>query len=66
MWQPAGSLVTKSVPPRCTAVGVPARIIERAGSENPAESMNQALAEGTYEYPLHLRHLNMRRKKARL
>lgn len=46
MWRP-GSLVTKSVPPRCTAVGVPARIIERAGSENPAESMNQALAEGT-------------------
>ena len=45
----AGSLVTKSVPPRSTAVGVPARIIEGAGSENPAESMNQALAEGTYE-----------------
>jgi serine O-acetyltransferase len=45
----AGSLVTHSVPPRSTAVGVPARIIEGAGSENPAQSMNQALAEGTYE-----------------
>ena len=47
----AGSLVTKSVPPRSTAVGVPARIIEGAGSENPAESMNQALAEGSLQNP---------------
>jgi serine O-acetyltransferase len=45
----AGSLVTQSIPPRSTAVGVPARIIDGAGSENPAESMDQALAEGTYE-----------------
>ena len=45
----AGSLVTQSVPPRCTAVGVPARIIEGAGSANPAKSMDQKLAEGTYE-----------------
>ena len=45
----AGSLVTKSVPPRSTAVGVPAKIIEGAGAENPAENMNQALAEGSYE-----------------
>jgi serine O-acetyltransferase len=45
----AGSLVTKSVPPRSTAVGVPARIVAGAGTENPAESMNQALAEGSYE-----------------
>jgi len=45
----AGSLVTKSVPPRSTAVGVPARIVEGAGNENPAGSMNQALAEGSYE-----------------
>ena len=53
----AGSLVTKSVPPRSTAVGVPAKIIEGAGTENPAESMNQALAEGSYEF-FHLRDLN--------
>jgi len=45
----AGSLVTQSVPPHCTAVGVPARIIEGAGSANPAKSMDQKLAEGTYE-----------------
>lgn len=45
----AGSLVTHSVPPRSTAVGVPARIIQGAGAENPAQSMNQALTEGTYE-----------------
>ena len=46
----AGSLVTHTVPPRCTAVGVPARIIEGAGSNNPAESMDQGLAQGTYEF----------------
>jgi serine O-acetyltransferase len=40
----SGSLVTKSVLLRSTAVCVPARIIEGAGSDNPAESMNQALA----------------------
>ncbi len=45
----AGSLVTKSVPPRSTAVGVPAKIIEGTGSDSPAVSMNQALAEGSYE-----------------
>ena len=45
----AGSFVTQTVPPRCTAVGVPARIIEGAGSNNPAESMDQQLAQGTYE-----------------
>ncbi len=45
----AGSLVTQSVPRRSTAVGVPARIIEGAGSANPAKSMNQQLAEETYE-----------------
>jgi serine O-acetyltransferase len=45
----SGSFVTQSVPPRCTAVGVPARIIEGAGSTNPAQSMDQHLALGTYE-----------------
>ena len=45
----AGSLVLESVPQRCTAVGVPARIFEGAGSENPARSMNQAFASGTYD-----------------
>jgi len=45
----AGSLVTQSVPARCTAVGVPARILEGTGSANPAASMDQCLAQGTYE-----------------
>jgi serine O-acetyltransferase len=45
----AGTLVTQSVPPRCTAVGVPARIIEGAGSPNPAKTMDQHVAGGTYE-----------------
>ncbi len=45
----AGSLVTKSIPPRSTAVGVPARIIQGAGTENPAKSMDQCLGQETYE-----------------
>ena len=45
----AGSLVTESIPPRSTAVGVPARIIKGAGTENPAESMDQRLGQETYE-----------------
>ena len=45
----AGSLVTENVPPRSIAVGVPARIINGAGADNPAESMDQCLAQGTYE-----------------
>ncbi len=46
----AGSFVTQNIPPRCTAVGVPARIIEGAGSNNPAESMDQCLAQETYKF----------------
>ena len=45
----AGSFVTQPVPPRCTAVGVPARIIKGAGTDNPAETMDETLAQGTYE-----------------
>jgi serine O-acetyltransferase len=45
----AGSFVTETVPPKCIAVGVPARIIEGAGSNNPAHSMNQCLARDTYD-----------------
>jgi len=45
----AGSFVSESVPPRCTAIGVPARIVEGAGSKNPAKSMDQNLSDGTYE-----------------
>ena len=45
----AGSLVTQPVPPRCTAVGVPARILKGAGTDNPAQTMDETLAQGTYE-----------------
>jgi serine O-acetyltransferase len=45
----AGSFVTQPVPPRCTAVGVPARFIKGAGTDNPAETMDETLAQGTYE-----------------
>ena len=45
----AGSFVTQSIPARCTAVGVPARIIEGTGSASPAQSMEQGLELGAYE-----------------
>ena len=45
----AGSFVTQTVPPRCTAVGVPARIIKGAGTDNPAETMDEHLSQETYE-----------------
>ena len=38
-----------TVPPRCTAVGFPARIIKGAGTDNPAQTMDETLAQGTYE-----------------
>ncbi|MDQ1289287.1 MAG: serine O-acetyltransferase [Actinomycetota bacterium] len=39
----AGSVVLRPVPPGSTAVGVPARVIGRAGCECPAQEMNQLL-----------------------
>jgi len=39
----AGSVVLRHVPPGSTAVGVPARVIGRAGCENPAREMDQLL-----------------------
>jgi len=41
----AGSVVLKSVPPHCTAVGVPARLVNCAGSERPSLEMNQFIDE---------------------
>ncbi len=46
----AGSFVTQPVPPRCTAVGVPARIIKGAGTDNPAKTMDEHLSQATYEF----------------
>ncbi len=41
----AGSVVLKSVPAGCTAVGVPARLIGCAGGKNPSQEMNQLIDE---------------------
>jgi serine O-acetyltransferase len=41
----AGSVVLKSVPPGCTAVGVPAKLVNCAGSERPSQEMNQIIDE---------------------
>lgn len=37
----AGSVVLKSVPPRCTAVGVPAKVIHGGSCERPSQEMDQ-------------------------
>jgi len=39
----AGSLVTMSVPSGCTAVGVPARLVNCEPNARPASSMDQSL-----------------------
>src|SRR5471030_2712438 len=39
----AGSVVLKSVPPGCTAVGVPAKLINCVGSSRPSQGMNQLI-----------------------
>lgn len=39
----AGSVVLKSVPPGCTAVGVPAHLTNCAGSDRPSQEMNQVI-----------------------
>src|SRR5665213_685612 len=41
----AGSVVLKSVPPGCTAVGVPAKLTNCAGSDRPSQDMNQVIDE---------------------
>lgn len=43
----AGSVVLGPVPPRSTAVGVPARVVGKAGCERPAQEMNQLLDMGS-------------------
>jgi serine O-acetyltransferase len=39
----AGSVVLKPVPPGCTVVGVPARVVGCAGSDRPSQTMNQII-----------------------
>jgi len=41
----AGSVVLKPVPARCTAVGVPAKIVNCAGCDRPSQEMNQFIDE---------------------
>jgi serine O-acetyltransferase len=41
----AGSVVLSSVPARCTAVGVPARLVNCAGCDRPSQEMDQIIAE---------------------
>jgi serine O-acetyltransferase len=45
----AGSVVLRSVPPGCTAVGIPAKLVRCAGPERPSQEMNHLIddPEGT-------------------
>ncbi len=45
----AGSVVLKSVPAGCTAVGVPAKLVNCAGSKNPSQDMNQVIEENAFD-----------------
>jgi len=42
----AGSVVLKSIPAHCTAVGVPAKLINCPGCDRPSQEMNQFIDEG--------------------
>jgi serine O-acetyltransferase len=44
----AGSVVLKPVPAGCTAVGIPAKLVNCAGSKNPSQDMNQVIEESDY------------------
>src|SRR5215472_14710571 len=39
----AGSVVLKSVPPGCTAVGIPAKVVHCAGPERPSQEMDHLI-----------------------
>ncbi len=41
----AGSVVLRSVPPGCTAVGIPAKLINCAGVERPSQEMNHLIED---------------------
>ena len=45
----AGSLVLKSVPARCTAVGVPAKLVNCPGCDRPSQEMDQFIDETGYK-----------------
>jgi serine O-acetyltransferase len=41
----AGSVVLKSIPAHCTAVGVPAKVVSCAGCDRPSQDMDQMIEE---------------------
>jgi serine O-acetyltransferase len=41
----AGSVVLKSVPAHCTAVGVPAKLVNCSGCDRPSQEMDQFIDE---------------------
>ena len=47
----SGAVVLRPVPPGCTAVGVPARLVNCPTCEEPAKTMDHTLAEHAYDDP---------------
>jgi serine O-acetyltransferase len=45
-----GSVVTKPVPSGCTAVGVPARLVNCPTCSEPSKTMDQTLVDAAYDY----------------
>ena len=46
----SGSVVTKPVPSGCTAVGVPARLVNCPTCEEPSKTMDQTLVDAAYDW----------------
>jgi serine O-acetyltransferase len=46
----AGAVVLIAVPPGCTAVGVPARLVNCPTCAEPSKSMDQSLPDSAYDY----------------
>ena len=46
----AGAVVLQPVPPGCTAVGVPARLVNCPTCAEPSKSMDQTLPDAAYDY----------------
>ena len=46
----AGSVVSKPVPSGCTAIGVPARLVNYPTCAEPSKTMDQTLADAAYDY----------------